>query len=89
MLVVMKLMQLKPSKLKVAKESPIRFMVTQGFGDVEVGAQLNFLELCAGSHRLADVALEFGLKSLAMDASCLDNCGDRGAKLRVRHVFRG
>ena len=36
------------------------------------GTELNFLELCAGSHRLTDVAVyEFQMKSLAMDAACL------------------
>ncbi len=38
---------------------------------MDPGEHLHFLELCAGSHRLTDVALEFGMRALAMDASHL------------------
>lgn len=36
-----------------------------GFGDPD--APLHVLELCAGAHRITDVALEYGLCALAMD----------------------
>ena len=43
-----------------------------GFGDVDdIGPGLHLVELCAGSHRLSTIALEYHLKSLAMDASNL------------------
>ena len=44
-----------------------------GFGDVDdIGPGLHFVELCAGSHRLTSVALEYNLKAIAMDAASLD-----------------
>lgn len=44
-----------------------------GFGDVDdIGPGLHFVELCAGSHRLTSVALEYNLKAVAMDAASLD-----------------
>lgn len=41
----------------------------RGYGDTPRQQGLHFLELCAGSHHLTDVALEFGLQAHAMDAS--------------------
>ena len=43
-------------------------MCCSDFGAVPDDKQLHFLELCAGSHRLTDVAGEYGLSALAMDA---------------------
>ena len=40
-----------------------------GFGEVDQKMHLHFLELCAGSHRLSDVAMEYKLRALAMDVS--------------------
>ena len=40
-----------------------------GFGEIDEMMHLHFLELCAGSHRLSDVAAEFNLRALAMDVT--------------------
>lgn len=42
-----------------------------GYGVVDEGNHLQFLEICAGSHRLTDCALDLGLKAHAMDDPCL------------------
>lgn len=43
-----------------------------GFGEVDQKMHLHFLELCAGSHRLSDVAMEYRLRALAMDVPGLE-----------------
>lgn len=42
-----------------------------GYGVVDEENHLHFLEICAGSHRLTDCALDLGLKAHAMDDPCL------------------
>ncbi len=44
-------------------------LVSSGFGDVPEGSELHFIELCAGAHRLCDVACDSGMKAMAMDAT--------------------
>lgn len=41
----------------------------RGFGDVTADQQLHFLEICAGSHRLTDSAIEHGMNAHAMDVA--------------------
>lgn len=41
----------------------------RGFGPTREDEKLHLLELCAGSHRLTDSALEFGLSALALDVT--------------------
>ena len=41
----------------------------QGFGPTREDEKLHLVELCAGSHRLTDSALEFGLAAMAFDVT--------------------
>lgn len=43
----------------------------RGLGDVTEEQQLHFLEICAGSHRLTDAAIEHGMNAHAIDVSLL------------------
>ena len=42
---------------------------SQGYGDVSQCNTLDVVELFAGSHHFSSSALEFGLKTAALDAS--------------------
>lgn len=48
-----------------------------GIGEVNPDAKLQFLELCAGSHRLTDCAMEYGLAAHAFDAPKLNKITGR------------
>ena len=41
--------------------------LARGFGTTDDDRALHFVEVCAGSHRLTDAALDCGLKGHALD----------------------
>ena len=44
----------------------------RGYGSTEPQQALDFLEVCAGSHRITSAAAEFGLRATALDDTWLD-----------------
>ena len=46
--------------------------VSSGYGETEQDNRLDVLEVCAGSHRLADAAAEYGMRSTALDETWFD-----------------
>lgn len=46
-----------------------RALAYSGLGEPSHDERLHFLELCAGSHRMTDCMLEYGLFAHAMDAT--------------------
>jgi hypothetical protein len=45
--------------------------VFRGYGATEPQQTLDFLEVCAGSHRITSAAAEFGLRATALDDTWL------------------
>lgn len=44
---------------------------------------LQFVEICAGAHRLTDAFSEYGYQCNAMDAPCLQNLGLHAVNLLI------
>lgn len=69
--------------------------LVNSYGVVHPEDHLHFLELCAGSHRLTDCALDLGLKAHAMDVTysrhqdLLESVGFLSALQSLRRVIQG
>lgn len=47
------------------------YLFVSGYGVTPAENQLQFLEICAGSHRITDAGQEYGIRGLAMDVILL------------------
>jgi hypothetical protein len=50
--------------------------VSSGYGETPQENRLDFLEICAGSHRLVDAAGEYGMRATALDDTWFDAAKD-------------